>query len=293
MLYYLISILAAIGCAGNFAITKVYQKHMGNGIREGIIFNIFVGLFSSIMFFAISGFKWECTAFSLFIALLFTIFVGTYTIIGFKIMSMGSMTVYTVFLMLGGAVVPYLYGIVFLKETVNIQKVFALLLVICAILLNIFDKKEKKQSLKFILFCFAVFFLNGGTSVVSKLHQIETNYCTVSASAFVVLKSIVRFVLFSILLLFFRKSTQTYEKKKLNMKMYIVIIASSFAAGVSYMLQLIGASYMPATVLYPLVTGGTIAFTSVFERIFFGQHLNVRTVISIAACVLSLILFVV
>ena len=103
-------------------------------------------------------------------ALLFTVFVGTYNLIGFKIMSMGSMTVYTVFLMLGGAVVPYVYGIVFLGETVNIQKVLALLLVIFAVSLNLFDEKGKKQSVKFILLCIAVFFLNGGTSVVSKLH---------------------------------------------------------------------------------------------------------------------------
>ena len=78
---------------------------MGSGVRSCILFNTFVGLFAAIIFFATSGFKWECTLFSLIMAVLFTVFVGTYTIIGFKIMSMGSMTVYTVFLMLGGAVV--------------------------------------------------------------------------------------------------------------------------------------------------------------------------------------------
>ena len=142
-----LEILAAIGCAGNFAVTKVYQKHMGNGIREGIKFNMIVGLFASIMFFAVSGFKWECTAFSLIFALLFTVFVGTYTMIGFNIMSMGSMTVYTVFLMLGGAVVPYLYGIAFLNESVNFRKVLALLFVVFAVMLNLFDEKGKNRQL--------------------------------------------------------------------------------------------------------------------------------------------------
>ena len=293
MFYYLISILAAIGTAGNFAATKVYQKHMGNGVRSGIIFNIFIGLFSSILFFAISGFKWECTLFSLIIALLFTIFVGIYTIIGFKIMSMGSMTVYTVFLMLGGAVVPYLYGILFLNETINAQKVLALLFVACAVLLNLFDIKEKKQSLKFILLCFAVFLLNGGTSVVSKLHQIETNYATVSASAFVMLKSLIRFVFFAVLLVFFREKNNTQEQAKLNVKVYTVMILSALISGVAYYLQLISAAHMPATVLYPMVTGGTIIFSSIFDSICFKQHLSTKTLISIFICLLSLILFVI
>ena len=48
MFYYMLSIFAAIGCAGNFAVTKIYQKQMGAGIREGIIFNIYIGLFCSI-----------------------------------------------------------------------------------------------------------------------------------------------------------------------------------------------------------------------------------------------------
>lgn len=293
MLYYsILSILAAVGYAGNFAITKVYQKQMGSGVRSGIVFNILVGLFSGIIFFAVSGFRWECTAFSLFIALLMTAFVGTYTIIGFKIMSIGSMTVYTVFLMLGGAVVPYLYGMLFLGEAVNMKNVLAMLLVVCTVLLNLFDEKGNKQSLTFILLCCAVFFLNGGTSVVSKWHQIETNYTTVSASGFVVLKSIIRFLFFSIIWIFFRENKPTPDVK-MNLKMYLVAIAASAVSGAAYMFQLITSSFMPATVLFPLITGGTIAFSSIFDRLFFGQRLAIRTIISIVTCVVALILFVI
>lgn len=293
MIYYLMSVLAAVGCAGNFAVTKVYQKRMGNGMRAGVIFNVIVGFFAAVMFFAATGFKWECTPFSLLIATLFTLLVGTYTMIGFKIMSMGSMTVYTVFLMLGGAVVPYLYGIAFLGETVNIQKIFALLLVVFAVLLNLSGEKGKKKSVKFIVLCFAVFLLNGGVSVVSKLHQIETNYATVSASAFVMLKSLVRFVLFGIAFLFFGKKDCETECPKLNLMMYAVMAASALISGIAYFLQLVGAEHMPATVLYPVVTGGTIVFSAAFDHICFKQYFSVKTLIGVVACVLSLILFVI
>ena len=290
IIYYLMLVIAAVGTAGNFALTKVYQKTMGNAARESIIFNMYVGLFSSVFFWITAGFSVEFTPYSAIMSLLMSVLVGVYTMIGFKLMSMGSMTVYTIFLMLGGAVVPYIYGVLFLNETVNFVKIIALLMIVVAVILNSTGKRAGKQSLKFILLCFAVFFLNGAVSVVSKMHQIESVHKTVSADGFVLLKSVVRFLFFALILPFFSKK----EKEQIKMPglMYLVMTGSAIVSGLAYMLQLIGASYLPATVLYPIVTGGTVVGTSLFDRICFGQHLSKNTIISIVFCVTALVLFV-
>ena len=68
---------------------------------------------------------------------------------------------------------------------------------------------------------------------------------------------------------------------------------SAIVNGVAYMLQLIGAASLPATVLFPIVTGGTIVCTSLFDKICFKEKLSRKTKISIAICVLALILFVI
>ena len=291
MIYYFILIIAAIGTAGNFALTKIYQKTMGNGVRESIIFNMLIGLFSTIFFWIAEGFQIECTPYSALMAFLMSLFVGVYTMIGFKLMSMGSMTVYTIFLMLGGAIVPYIYGVLFLDETVNLAKIIALLMIVMAVILNSLEKNAGKQSVKFIILCVMVFLLNGAVSVLSKIHQIETEYSIVSPDAFILLKSIVRFLFFAILLPFFSSGKKNF--KKMQKKMYLVMICSAIVSGFAYMLQLIGASHLPATVLYPIVTGGTVVCTSLFDRISFGQHLHKNTIISIVICVIALILFVI
>ena len=100
--------------------------------------------------------------------------MGIYTMIGFKLMSMGSMTVYTIFLMMGGAIVPYIYGLIFLDEPITLPRVVALLMIVAAVVINSSGGKTGKQSVKFIILCIAVFLLNGAVSVVSKMHQIET-----------------------------------------------------------------------------------------------------------------------
>lgn len=291
MYYYLLLIIAAIGTAGNFALTKIYQKTVGNTARESIVFNMLIGLFSSIVFWFFGGCRVEYTPFSGLMAFLMSLFVGVYTMIGFKIMSMGSVTVYTIFLMLGGAVVPYIYGIIFLNETVNFAKVIALLLIVAAVILNCMEKNANKQSGYFILLCIVVFLLNGATSVISKIHQIETEYAVVSADAFVLLKSIVRFLLFAVMLPF--STRKTLEKKPVSGKMYLLILASAVVSSCASVLQLIGASYLPATVLYPIMTGGTIVMTSLFDRICFAQRINRTTKLSIVICMLALILFLI
>ena len=288
--YYIMMIIAAIGYAGNFAITKVYERHMGSGIRQGVIFNILVGFAGGIIFFASSGFKVELTVFSFVMALLFTVFVGAYTIIGFKIMSIGNMTVYTVFLMLGGAAVPYLYGIAFWEETVNIQKIVAMLLVGLAVWLNASGERSQGQTAKFILLCFAVFLLNGGTSVVSKAHQIEKVYPTISAQSFVALKNFARCMFFLLFLPFCKKTENTH---KLTPKMYAIIFLSAIISGASYFLQLVCASYIPASILYPVVTCGTIVAAAAFDRICFGERLSRRIIMSVVVCIVALALFVI
>jgi drug/metabolite transporter (DMT)-like permease len=293
MIYYLLLIIASLGIAGNFAFTKIYQNQMGSGIREGVLFNSLVGLFSGLIFVVGSGFKIEFTPFSIVMAVLFTLFIGLYTLIGFKIMELGSMTVYTVFLMLGGAVVPYLYGVAFLGETVNVYKIIALILVIIAVLVNSYNEKTGKQSTMFILLCLAAFCLNGGTSVVSKLHQIEKIYPVVSDAGFVVLTNIARFLCFLLILPFCKKVSKEHSQIKLSGKMYLIIFLLAIANGLSYMLQLMCASFMPATVLYPMITCGTITFTAALDCIFFKEKLSRYTYISILICFGALILFVI
>jgi len=175
MIYYILIFLAALGCALNFVVTKVYQLNQGNSIETGVIFNCLVGLAGSLIYFVVCGFKIEVTAFSVIMSLLFTLFLGLYTIIGFKIMSIGSMAVYTIFLMLGGMILPYFYGLLFLDEEITVFKVIALIMMIIAIVLQNEGEKKKGKILFYIL-CVSVFILNGLTSIVSKVHQIYLEY---------------------------------------------------------------------------------------------------------------------
>lgn len=72
---------------------------------------------------------------------------------------------------------------------------------------------------------------------------------------------------------------------------FSVVMALLMIGGVSYLFQLKGAINLPATVLYPFITGGSIIFTALAGRVFFGEKPKKRTLTGIALCFLGTVLF--
>lgn len=61
--------------------------------------------------------------------------------------------------------------------------------------------------------------------------------------------------------------------------------------GLSYMLQLIGAESLPASVLYPFITGGSIILTSFAGVAVFKEKLTIRQWLAVAVCFVGTLLF--
>jgi drug/metabolite transporter (DMT)-like permease len=305
MRYYLIVLLAVVGLAVNFCLTKLYQNRTGTGFRISVLFNIITGAFTAVLFFFINGFmngfSLHFTSFSWLMAFLLLLFCGGYALIGFKIIAMGDIAVYTLFLMLGGMMLPYFFGLIFLEEQFSYLRLAGLILMVIAIALSGREggKGEKKKgSLVFFLLCMIVFCLNGGGSIVSKIHQLPENIDrAVLSPVFVMMAGIIRVVIFS--LIYF--GIRLHDKKlpadrrpapiNLPVSAILIMLASSAVDGASYLCQLAGASHLPATVLYPMITGGSVVLTAIAGRIFFGQKLTRQATIGIVLCLIATLLF--
>ena len=291
---YILVFLAVVLLAVNFALNKVYQKGRGESIREGLFFNLILGVFTALIMWGINGFRIEWSPYSLIMAALMAVFTGAYTLLGFRIIAMGKVAVYTQFLMLGGMIVPYIFGIFYLGEEFTLIRLFGLILMSVLVTLSGGGKGEsmKKSALfLFLLLCAAVFFLNGGCSVTSKLHQVEEGYRTISATLFVAYTGIFKAALSAVMLPFFKKEETGETGKKGTGFAALIIFLSAVASAVSYLFQLLGASHLPATVLYPMITGGTVVLTAVAGYISFGEKLSRRETVGIILCFFATLMF--
>ena len=82
---YILQIISTVLLALNFAVTKAYQQKEGRSLEKGLQFNIILGLFSAVFFWALNGFRLECSAFSVLMASAFAVLKAAYTIIVFKL----------------------------------------------------------------------------------------------------------------------------------------------------------------------------------------------------------------
>jgi drug/metabolite transporter (DMT)-like permease len=265
MFYYFLVLLAVIGLAVNFSLNKIYQNHVGSGSRMIVLFNIITAACTAVIFFFINGFmngfSLSVTPFSLWMAALLALLCGSYSVIGFRIISMGNIAVYTLFLMLGGMMLPYFYGLIFLDEGFSIPRLLGLLLMVVSIVLSGLDGEKqadrgrKKASKLFFALCIVVFCLNGMTSITSKIHQLDANaHIAVNPQTFVMLTAVIRVVFFSLVYLVIRlrdgKRPPQDRPAPVKIKLPIlgIMVAAAAVDGLSYLLQLIGASHLPATV---------------------------------------------
>ena len=284
---YLLVLMATVLLAFEFALSRKYQTMEGTAMTAGLRFNLLTGLLTMVIFFGINGFRLEFSPFSLAVALLAALCGTAYNVISFRILKAGGMALYSMFLMLGGMLLPYLYGVLFLDEALTPLRILGVAVIAAAVVLS--SRASYRFSGKVYLWCALVFLLNGGVSILSKLHQIDTAHSPVSTAAFVMYGGMGRFLFCALALLSLGKKREKPASRPVN----ILAVAAGAAAisGLSYLLQLVGAANLPATVLYPMVTGGSIIFSALSGLVFFREKLSAIQVLSIGLCFAGTLLF--
>lgn len=286
-MYYLLVIISAILTASNLSLSKRYQLNEGTGMERSLRFNMYLGLTTTVIFFAVSGFQVELSWFSLVMAFLTSFCTLAYAVLGFSVMKAGNMALYTLFLMSGGMILPYIFGVVFLEETLSVWRVLGLLLILGAVILS--NKSDRPVSKHVLVLCIAVFVLNGFVSICSKCHQVATRYPTVENTDFVIYTGLAKCIMSFVALQFCKRERPVLSFAKKSS--ILLAVGSAVLSGIAYSFQLIGAKELPATVLYPMVTGGVIIFSALIARMLFKEKPTKAQVISIVLCFIGTLLF--
>lgn len=303
---YLYILIADVLLGAIFVLNKKYQQHAGSGLKAGIISNLILGIFAVVISFVSLGFRVEFTLFSLVVATLSTACGVAYTVIGLKILSGGKVSVYAMFLMTGGMLIPFLFGVIFLKEGINALKIIGLLLIIFSIAVTNFDKQ--KPSKKQLAMSVAVFFLNGFIGVCSKIHQTAVDFDTVSTEGYVLLGNIAKVTLSLAVLAAIAISAKYKGKnsektvaseggeKKLplakRLAPYGLLSIIALFDFVSYYCQLEGSVTIPASVLFPLLSGGSILLTAAVGMLILREKPTKSAVAGMVICLAGMCMFI-
>lgn len=290
IIYYISLFLAVILIGVQNCLMKVYQTKVSSAAVFSFLFNAGLGLGACFLFLVLNGFQLQVQSTSVWIALAMCIGITANNILAIKVVAFGKVSIFTLFLMLGGMICPFLYGVRCLQETAGVWRWIALFLLIISMFVvghkdGMKDKTCNKG--KFYLFCLCTFFSNGLVSIMSKMHQVmpdnsATNDFLIVMYAMLFLINICIFgIMYFIKVLKKEKENIAITKKKW-LRGIALMFFYAIISGVAFFIQVNSAIHLPATVLYPIVTGGTIVVTALLGRVFFKEKISAFNLIGLA-----------
>ena len=308
-IYYLLIGLATVLFSFQFVFQKMYQRESGESLVSTCYFSCFTCLLFGCFMWALNGFSLSITPFSLLMALLSALISLSCRYSGLVAMSVADLAKYSLYLMLGGMVVPFLYGMLFNGDDFTWQKLCCFLLVGAAVFVSKLGGKKggKVKHAWKARICYAVLFVtNGLIGVVSTIHQ-QSGFDAVASRDFTILSMVMNVVTSSVLLLVLallakvRKKdgadevshggARTLTRKGLLLTLFAVV-GYGLANGIGNYLLLISLTQVEPSVQYSMVTGGCILMTVVTGLIFrekITRYKVISAVLIIAGTLLLLI----
>lgn len=313
-MYYAMLIGASFLFGSQFMVTKAFEKNYGKTIRASLSFSLLYSLFAGVIFFIIklvsSGTVFNLNPFSLCMAFGLSLVNILSSAIGIKTLALGDIAVYSLFLMLGGMIVPFFAGIVFLKESVSVCNLIGVAIMIIALCLPVFFGKKnknageaqtdgdtkKKTSVFFYVLCVFLFILNGLSSTLSKFNSVREGAALGAEFTFYTygIQFVISLAAFALTTASGKSDkTQNEEKQPCILFRPVAIgCGAAFGAvnGTAFLMSSVAAEHVVAVAQYPLITGATILFSSLLAFLFYREKPTalqlVQIMISLAATIL-------
>lgn len=257
MIYYLMIIVSVCLFSTQFLLNNEYRKENGNTFNSSLKFSLYASISGFIALAIINKFHFEISLFSALVAAVYSLVCIALAYSSIKAFTYANLSVYSVFSMIGGMLLPFVYGILCGEEFKLIRVVCCLLIAVC-VTLALNKTEHSKKAVKYYI---AVFILNGMVGVISKFHQSFTEIC-VDSGSFMMLTKIFAFV-FSVILILMQKEKNFAVSKKAGLFAVLYSVVNS----VGNLFLLMALLHIPASVQYPIVTGGTIVISTLIGLI--------------------------
>lgn len=301
MINYLFILLAVVCFAAQFAFTKLYEGAVGQSTVTTLVMLVGTSLVGSGIFLVANGMQLQFSSISLIWAVVFALIMIPYYLIGIKVLSLGSLAIYSMFMMLGGMLVPFFYGILFLCEQPSIGKLLGTVLLVIFIVLQALwqnapsDAQEGQKRTRWLFFalCVVIFFINGMTGVIAKAHSISEGAVNEASftSLYCALTACMSLLLLALSCLKNRGTSLRQIKSALGLRQLLIMALLGAAAYGGNFLQLLAADKVPASVQFPLVSGGVIVLSALVSAFCFRERISKREWISVAGAFASTLLF--
>ena len=281
-MYYGLMIVSVIMFGVQFYINDMYKNESGSGLSAAMMLSLLSGLTGTACLFVINGFSISVTVFTFIMGAITAVSSVLYTVFSLKALSRINLSLYSLFAMLGGMLLPFFQGLFFYNEPFTLAKGLCLAFIAMALLLTV-ERGDKKGGAVFYI---GVFILNGMSGVFAKLYQ-ELPYEKATNADYSIWIAIMSAAISGVILLFL----QLKKGRRFSLRSIGLGIANGGINRIANYLLLIALTALPASVQYPFVTGGVMIVSTAICFIT-GQKPSKKEVLSVALAFVGVLLLV-
>ncbi len=249
-MYYGLIVLSVVMFGGCFALNDIYRKKQGSGLGISMQFSFSSSLAGLAVLMLFNGINFEFTWFTFVMALLTAVNGFAFTYCGFKALGSINLSLYSLFSMLGGMVLPFVQGIVFYGEQMTVAKGVCFVFICAALLLTV----EKGERTKGTWYYVGIFVLNGMAGVLSKIFA-AAPFEKASAAGFSALSALCSVVIAGVYLLLFGRRLSLPKLDALSIG---ISAAGGMTNRIANFVLVLALAHVDASVQYPMVTGGVM-----------------------------------
>lgn len=262
-----------------FLFNDGYKRECGSSLASALKFSLYTSAVGLVFLLVINKFRFEISVFSLVTAFVYAAICVVFSYCSVKAFETANLSVYSVFSMIGGMILPFVYGLA-CGEEFKLLRVAGCLIIVAAIIFTAYRSGKNKGGFKYYI---AVFMLNGLVGVISKFHQI--NASAIDSASFMMLTKVCTALIALAMLLCFKNKDFFAGKRALA---YCGVYSAVNSLG--NLMLLIALLHLPASVQYPVVTGGTMLFAflislcrreNITKRDIFGTFLAIAATVVI------------
>ena len=144
-IYYSLIIASVVMFGGGFALQNLYRKIRGDGLKISMESACIGSVAGLVVLLIINGFSFEFTPFTLLMATLSAINGMAFTFVSFKALGVINLSLFSLFAMLGGMLLPFFQGIFFFGEGFTAAKAVCLVFVCGALLCTVKKRRGKPR----------------------------------------------------------------------------------------------------------------------------------------------------
>lgn len=280
MLYILLG-LAALSVTCQDIFKQKFNQKSKNGV---FFFSGMISLFAMLFFIAVNR-DWSYSTAQLIPSLAFAICYASATLFAVLAIKHGSLAK-TTLIVSCSLLIPSFYGMIFLGEPIGATLIIGTILLIVALFMINYEKNTARSTIKWAIFVILAFIGNGMCSTVQKMEQNIFGDSGKNVFMIVALAMVTVIMLIMSLASKEEKGSQT----KIIKKGWLCAALCGVFNGLCNYLVLYLNPRLPASVMFPVISAGSVVLVFVYATLIQHEKFNTRQKLGYAVGVLSIIL---